>query len=97
MAARRGKLNLGGVPGLSSSGGKLDFIHGKANSLAQRKKEADATGFHSRYVFDEPRKVLGEGAHAAVYKCYKKEDIERKEPFAVKVAREPDEERRLAH
>jgi predicted Ser/Thr protein kinase len=48
-------------------------------------------------MFDEPPKKLGEGAHAAVYKCYKKTDIEKKAPFAVKVAREPDEERRLAH
>ena len=46
---------------------------------------------------DDPPKILGQGAHASVYKCYKKTDVEKKEPFAVKVAREPDEERRLAH
>ncbi len=34
--------------------------------------------------------------HAQVYLCYKKED-ESRQPFAVKVTREDDEEKKMAH
>lgn len=37
MAARRKMLNLSGVPGLSSSASKLDFINDKANQLVKLK------------------------------------------------------------
>lgn len=46
MAARRGKLNLSGVPGLGSAS-KLEFIHGKANELAARREEQESKGFDS--------------------------------------------------
>ena len=35
--------------------------------------------------------------HATVYKCFKKEDINKQHPLAVKVVREEDEEKILAH
>lgn len=35
--------------------------------------------------------------HATVYKCFKKDDINRENPFAVKVVREEDEEKMLAN
>ncbi len=33
--------------------------------------------------------------HASVFKCYKKDDLEKSQPFAVKVMREDDEEKTL--
>lgn len=35
--------------------------------------------------------------HATVYKCYKIEDINKENPYAVKVVREEDEEKLNAH
>ena len=35
--------------------------------------------------------------HSAVYKCFKKDDTEKKLPFAVKLTREDDEEKIQAH
>ena len=42
-------------------------------------------------------KELGQGMHATVHKCFKISDTERKEPFAVKISRESDEEKKMAH
>ena len=39
---------------------------------------------------------LGEGAHASVYKCFLKSDVNMKTPYAVKIMRERDEEKREA-
>jgi len=35
--------------------------------------------------------------HAQVFKCYKKEDTLKQHPFAVKISRESDEEKKMAH
>ena len=35
--------------------------------------------------------------HAQVFKCYKIDDIKKENPFAVKVSRESDEEKKMAH
>lgn len=35
--------------------------------------------------------------HASVYKCFKKQDIAKKNPFAVKIVREDDDEKIEAH
>jgi hypothetical protein len=35
--------------------------------------------------------------HATIFKCFKKDDLEKKNPFATKEIREDDEEKRLAH
>lgn len=35
--------------------------------------------------------------HASVYKCFKKGDDSKEHPFAVKIAREEDEEKILVH
>lgn len=42
-------------------------------------------------------KKLGEGMHAQVYKCFKKDDVDKEFPYAVKVSREDDKEKKLAH
>ena len=35
--------------------------------------------------------------HASVYRCFKKDDLLREFPYAVKVSREDDEEKKQAH
>jgi serine/threonine protein kinase len=40
---------------------------------------------------------IGEGMHSSVYKCFKANDFQQKCPFAVKITREDDEEKKLAH
>ena len=62
-----------------------------------KRQEQEQKSFKSHYFFDDPPKTLGEGAHATVFKCYKKSDPNKLQPFAVKCAREPDEEKRMAH
>ena len=47
MAARRARMNLGGVPGLAPSGSKLDFIHNKADELANNLKKEEEKSFES--------------------------------------------------
>ena len=39
---------------------------------------------------------LGEGMHASVYKCFKIEDKEKKQPYAVKISIGDDEEKKKA-
>lgn len=41
--------------------------------------------------------LLGQGMHASVFKCFKIEDELKTEPFAVKIVRENDEEKIIAH
>ena len=42
-------------------------------------------------------KKLGEGMHASVYMCFANEDVDKKKPLAVKISRESDEEKKMAH
>ena len=51
-------------------------------------------GFETRYALG--RKV-GEGMHSVVYECFQAGDEKRQRPFAVKVSREDDEEKKMAH
>jgi len=51
-------------------------------------------GFEAKY---DTTKKLGEGMHAQVFKCFKKEDKNQESPFAVKISREDDEEKKQAH
>ena len=62
MAARRKLLNINGVPGLNTSS-KLDFITNRADELMKLKTEQDKVSFEHHYVYDEPKKILGNGAH----------------------------------
>ena len=55
--------------------------------------EQEKTGFYANYTKD---KKLGEGMHASVYRCFKMEDVLKEFPFAVKISREDDEEKRQA-
>ena len=54
----------------------------------------ELVGFDAKYTRD---KKLGEGMHASVYRCYKKDDVLKEFPFAVKVSRDDDEEKKQAH
>ena len=50
--------------------------------------------FSDKYFLGEE---LGQGMHASVYKCYAIEDKDRLKPYAVKLIRESDDEKKLAH
>lgn len=49
--------------------------------------------FCLNYVLDNK---LGEGMHSQVYKCFRLDDLLKSQPFAVKITREDDEEKKLA-
>ena len=55
-------MNINGVPGLNTTN-KLDFITNRADELMKLKTEQDKVSFEYHYVFDEPKKILGNGAH----------------------------------
>jgi serine/threonine protein kinase len=40
---------------------------------------------------------LGQGMHATVFMCFEKDDVHFERPYAVKISRESDEEKKLAH
>ena len=96
LVARRKMLNIKGVPTLKSTS-QLENISNMADDLFKLKNEQDPISFESHYYFDEPKKELGEGAHANIYRCYKKDDLDKSTPYAVKMIREDDDEKRLAH
>ena len=50
--------------------------------------------FEGKYKLD---KKIGEGMHSQVYLCYRNDDTDRAKPLAVKISREDDEEKKLAH
>lgn len=50
--------------------------------------------FENKYVMSTK---LGEGMHSQVFKCFHNNDTNQTKPFAVKVTRENDEEKKLAH
>lgn len=56
--------------------------------------ESSINSFNSLFKLSNK---LGEGAHAQVYKCYKISDSLQETPYAVKLTREDDEEKRQAH
>ena len=87
MAARRKMLNVMSVPGLNSMS-KLEFITSRADELLRLKNEQEKISFEAQYKFDQPKKILGQGAHATICKCYKIDDEESLNPYAVKIIRE---------
>ena len=87
MNAFKNKLNLG-------SEDRLENIRAKSEQILQQFEEAKDLQFDAKYVLG---KELGQGMHAQVYLCYLKEDIDFKTPYAVKISRESDEEKKLAH
>lgn len=98
MAARRKLLNINSVPGLTCTS-KLEFISNRADQLLKLKSEQDKKCFENFYCWDNPKKILGQGAHATIYKCYKKDDVDKENPLAVKMIRDTalDEEKIMAH
>ena len=73
---------------------KETFIKEKAAQLYEQFEENKNKCFESFYSVGEE---LGQGAHASVYKCYSLSDEEANQAYAVKISRESDEERKLAH
>lgn len=64
----------------------------RRSSLLMFKKFSEREdGFDQKYTLG---KRLGEGMHSVVYECFSKSDGS---PMAVKVSREEDEEKKLAH
>lgn len=54
--------------------------------------------FNSHSQFDSEfrlGKKIGEGMHSEVFQCFKHNDILSQNPFAVKITREDDEEKKL--
>ena len=47
--------------------------------------------FEAKYILD---KKIGEGMHSSVYRCYLKEDEKKMTPYAVKITRDDDEEKK---
>jgi len=98
MAARRKMLNIRSVPGLTSKS-QLEFIQNRGDELLKMHVEQEKKNFEAFYYMDSPAKILGQGAHATICKCYKKEDFYKENPYAVKIIRDPtlDEEKKMAH
>jgi serine/threonine protein kinase len=70
------------------------MIKRSSKKLVDRHSELKLTQFSTKYVLDNK---IGEGMHSSVYKCYKISDIEKKQPYAVKVTRDDDEEKKIAN
>ena len=65
-----------------------------SKKLVTRHLELLENQFESKYVLD---KKIGEGMHSSVFKCYKIDDIDKLYPFAVKITRDDDEEKKQAN
>ncbi|CDW90758.1 protein kinase domain containing protein [Stylonychia lemnae] len=73
---------------------RYSMIKVKSNVFKQEYFESLINSFESKYYLDN---MLGQGMHATVFKCFKLDDIHKKEPFAVKIVRDDDDEKRQAH
>ena len=69
----------------------LDVIKSKGDKCMTDFDAQQTTNFESKYTLGAK---LGEGGHASVYKCFLKSDKDMNTPFAVKIMRDPDEEKR---
>ena len=83
----RNKLQLPG----GSQEDRLEGNRRKGQEIQQKFQEQEDNCFDAKYVLGEK---LGEGMHASVFKCWKKNDVDRIHPYAVKFSRESDEEKR---
>lgn len=86
----RNKLKIGD----GSNEDRLKRISLSSRKLVDDFEENKQNSFASKYVMGQK---LGEGMNAVVYTCFKIEDLEKKKPYAVKVSRADDEERKEAH
>jgi len=103
-ASRFKSLNLG----LSLAASPIDLIKKQSELMHQKYIDSKVYSFHDVYMLGDK---IGEGNHASVYKCFRRVNPlpknEKKtlltfdpylpEPFAVKVVREDDNEKILAH
>ena len=90
MQNMRAKLRIGD----ESTEDRLLKISQSSKKLLYDFEENEKHSFSSKY---ELGKKLGEGMNAVVNICYKIEDTDQKTPYAVKISRADDEERKNAH
>jgi len=72
----------------------MKMIKLSSKKLVARHSELLKTQFESKYILESK---IGEGMHSNVFKCFKIEDNEKLFPFAVKVTRDDDEEKKMAN
>ena len=72
---------------------RLASIHTKSMQLQTDIAAQEAKSFETYYTKDGK---LGEGMHASVFKCFKLEDTKKERPFAVKISRDDDIEKKNA-
>ena len=93
----RNRIKLGGTSNADSNSDaaslRMDFIRNNANIMQEQFDEVEKTKFASKYV---QANLLGQGMHASVYKCFKIEDVDKSTPYAVKISKEDDEEKKQA-
>jgi len=61
-----------------------------SKKLMDRHSSLLTNSFESKYILGEK---LGEGMHSSVYKCYSKFDVNKSNPYAVKISKSDDEEK----
>ena len=71
----------------------MSIISHKSDLLYEEYEYNKENSFESKYTYG---RVLGQGAHSIVKKCYKIEDKEKLFPFAVKITRLDDPEKKMA-
>jgi serine/threonine protein kinase len=69
-------------------------IKESSRRLVLKYEEQKTKLFDSKYMLD---KKIGEGMHSSVYKCFLIEDTRKLTPFAVKITRDDDEEKKMAN
>lgn len=85
------KLTLGAA---QNNEDRLALIRQKGQEITQKYEDAKSKTFKAKYCLG---KELGQGMHAQVFECFLNTDLEKKTPFAVKISRESDEEKKMAH
>ena len=73
---------------------RLIAIRESSKKLMAKYEEESKNAFETKYVLGSK---IGEGMHSSVYKCFLKSDIKKFSPFAVKISRDDDEEKKIAH
>ena len=71
----------------------MSAISQKSDKLYEEYEYNKDNSFESKYTYG---RVLGEGAHSTVKMCHKIEDKEKRFPFAVKITRLDDPEKKMA-
>lgn len=80
--------------GLTVAQNRLLAIRESSRRLILKYEEQEDKKFETKYILD---KKIGEGMHSSVYKCFLQEDTRKLTPFAVKITRDDDEEKKIAN